>query len=89
MPICVIASAHRRGSRPMSQAYPAIRMPIRMPAANCTYGRLSAPRFEMNFDRVIGLITLYADIARKEYANIISAVGPSSRRTSATGASSR
>jgi len=36
------------------------------PAPSNTYGRLSAPRFEMNFDRVSGLMTLYAVIARHE-----------------------
>jgi hypothetical protein len=40
--------------------------PMRMPAASRTYGRLSAPRSEMNFDRVIGFRMLYDVIARKE-----------------------
>ena len=34
--------------------------PMISPAPSSTYGRLSAPRFEMNFDRVSGLIVLYA-----------------------------
>jgi hypothetical protein len=28
--------------------------PINTPATNCTYGRFSAPRSEMYFERVIG-----------------------------------
>ena len=36
------------------------------PAASSTYGRLSAPRSVMNFDRVSGLMALYAAIARNE-----------------------
>ena len=36
------------------------------PDASSTYGRLSAPRSEMNFDRVSGLIALYAVIAVNE-----------------------
>ena len=35
----------------------------------------------MNFDRVIGLRMLYAVIARKEYANISSAVAASPSRS--------
>ena len=40
--------------------------PITMPNANCTSGRLSAPRSEMNFDRVTGLSVVYDVIARNE-----------------------
>jgi hypothetical protein len=36
------------------------------PAASITYGRLSAPSSVMYFDRVSGLMLLYAAIARKE-----------------------
>ncbi len=32
--------------------------PISTPVPNCTYGRLSAPRPEMNSDREIGLMML-------------------------------
>src|SRR6185437_2446207 len=64
-------------------------MPMMKPAASNTYGMLSAPRSAMNFDRVIGLMTLYDIIARNEYANIIRAVVLSRSRTSATGDSSR
>jgi hypothetical protein len=40
--------------------------PMRMPAPSCTQGRLSAPRPEMNVERVAGLMMLYAVIARTE-----------------------
>src|SRR3954463_4184308 len=65
-----------------------MRMPMSTPEASATYGRLSTPRSLMNFERVIGLMTLYDAIARNEYANIINAVVPSPSRTSATGFSS-
>ena len=55
------------------------------PATSSTYGRLSAPSLAMNCDRVIGLMMLYAVIARKEYANIRKPVRASSFRTSTTG----
>jgi hypothetical protein len=53
---------------------------MRTPAASCTYGRLSAPSALMNCERVIGLRMLYDVIARKEYANIITAVAASPSR---------
>ena len=59
------------------------------PAARSTYGRLSAPRLEMNFDRVIGRMVFHAVIARNEYVNIKNAVTPSSLRNSTTGARMR
>src|SRR6059058_883773 len=89
IPSCVIGRPQRRGSLAISQEYPAIRMPMRNPAASRTYGRLSAPRSEMNFERVIGLMALYDVIARNEYANIISAVAVSPSRISAMGDSNR
>src|SRR5438093_3514250 len=63
--------------------------PIRIPATSCTHGRLSAPRSEMNFDRVIGLRMLYAVMARKEYANMNAAVVLSPSLNCTTGASRR
>ncbi len=51
------------------------------PATSRTYGRLSAPSSAMNFDRVSGLMVLYAVIARKEYENIRKPVRASSFRT--------
>ena len=43
----------------------------------------------MNFERVSGLMALYAVIARNEYENIKSAVAPSSLRNSTRGDSRR
>jgi hypothetical protein len=43
----------------------------------------------MNFDRVNGLMVLYAVIVRKEYANMRNAVTLSSLRTSTIGDSRR
>ena len=43
----------------------------------------------MNFERVIGLITLYAVIARNEYANIMTPVASSLSRNCTTGDSTR
>ena len=57
---------------------------MRTPAANCTYGRLSAPSASMNFDRVTGRTMFQADIARKEYANISSAPDISPLRSGRT-----
>jgi hypothetical protein len=59
------------------------------PEPKMTQGTLTAPRLEISFDRVSGWMMLYAVIARKAYTNIRSAVGASSRRTSAKGLSSR
>ena len=59
------------------------------PAASSTYGRLSAPRLVMNFDRVIGRMVFQAVIARKEYANIMNAVAASPFRSSTRGARMR
>ena len=48
--------------------------PMSTPKANCTNGRLSAPRSLMNCDRVTGLSAVYEVITRNEYVNIMSAV---------------
>ncbi len=40
--------------------------PTTSPKANCTSGRLSAPRSAMNFERVTGLSVVYAVITRNE-----------------------
>jgi hypothetical protein len=60
--------------------YHCIKMPMSSPAPSCTYGKLSAPSALMNCERVIGLRMLYAVMARKENANIITAVAASPSR---------
>ena len=61
-----MGSAQRRGSRPTPAEYPCMMKPMRTPKANCTNGRLSAPRSAMKADRVTGLRAVYEVITRNE-----------------------
>ena len=57
-PICVTGATRRLGILAVLRSYKCISEPITIAAPTSTYGRLSAPRSLMAFDRVIGLMML-------------------------------
>ena len=54
MAACVTGTTCWRGTWRMALVYRCMTTPISSPATNSTYGRLSAPSWVMNCERVIG-----------------------------------
>ena len=54
----VTGMTHFRGSSPITRLWSCMMTPIRTPATSSTYGKLSAPRSEMNFAVASGFTML-------------------------------